>query len=254
MPYSDLSQNIGSTISLWNAYGEIHTNGLYGTEDIDYGDILPDEINEGDLFFQISEDNLPEEPAINLGDIYPIGAIYMNTTLVDPATLFGGTWERIQDVFLLCAGSSYAAGSTGGAATQAHTHSQVARTSGGPSNNTSGSTAISVAQMPSHNHNSRSLTGYFDAALVDRNATISFTGICSASTPRERSWKYGEGDTCRKITIDASHTHTANGSGSGHTHTLNSHTHSVGATTTGGASNTNNMPPYLTIYAWKRTA
>lgn len=28
----------------------------------------------------------------------------------------GGSWERIQDVFLLCAGSTYAAGTTGGEA------------------------------------------------------------------------------------------------------------------------------------------
>ena len=32
----------------------------------------------------------------------------------------GGSWERIEDVFLLCAGTTYAAGSTGGAATHSH--------------------------------------------------------------------------------------------------------------------------------------
>lgn len=37
-----------------------------------------------------------------------------------PASLFGGTWERIKDRFILAAGDTYAAGSTGGEAT--HTH------------------------------------------------------------------------------------------------------------------------------------
>ncbi|MGN0776751.1 MAG: phage baseplate protein [Candidatus Ventricola sp.] len=49
--------------------------------------------------------------------IYPVGAIYISTVSTSPATLFGGTWERIQDRFLLGAGSTYSAGSTGGEAT-----------------------------------------------------------------------------------------------------------------------------------------
>lgn len=48
--------------------------------------------------------------------IYPIGSIYMSVNSTDPSTLFGGSWERIQDRFLLASGSSYGAGSTGGSA------------------------------------------------------------------------------------------------------------------------------------------
>ena len=48
--------------------------------------------------------------------IYPIGSIYMSVSPVSPATLFGGTWERIQDTFLLAAGLTYEAGTTGGEA------------------------------------------------------------------------------------------------------------------------------------------
>lgn len=50
--------------------------------------------------------------------IYPIGAIYISTSATDPGTLFGGTWTRIKDTFLLAAGDTYAAASTGGAASQ----------------------------------------------------------------------------------------------------------------------------------------
>lgn len=48
--------------------------------------------------------------------IYPVGAIYISAAATDPKTLFGGTWERIKDRFLLAAGDTYAAGKTGGEA------------------------------------------------------------------------------------------------------------------------------------------
>ena len=46
--------------------------------------------------------------------IYPIGSIYMNVSNVNPNTLFGGTWERIEDRFLLASGNNYQNGTTGG--------------------------------------------------------------------------------------------------------------------------------------------
>lgn len=49
-------------------------------------------------------------------EIYPVGAIYTSTVATSPASLFGGTWEQLKDRFLLGAGDSYAAGSTGGEA------------------------------------------------------------------------------------------------------------------------------------------
>lgn len=50
-----------------------------------------------------------------MNKIYPVGSIYMTTADVDPATIFGGTWERIKDRFLLAAGEDHAPGETGGA-------------------------------------------------------------------------------------------------------------------------------------------
>lgn len=61
---------------------------------------------------------------------HPIGSIYASTSATDPKDLFGGTWVRIKDRFLLAAGDSYSAGATGGEAT--HT--------------------LTVAEMPSHIH------------------------------------------------------------------------------------------------------
>lgn len=62
--------------------------------------------------------------------IYPVGSIYISVNNVNPSVLFGGTWEPIQDRFLLGTGSTYSAGSTGGEAN--HT--------------------LTIDEMPRHNH------------------------------------------------------------------------------------------------------
>ena len=48
---------------------------------------------------------------------YPVGSVYQSTDSTSPASLFGGTWSEINDVFLLGSDATYTAGSTGGAAT-----------------------------------------------------------------------------------------------------------------------------------------
>ena len=87
-----------------------------------------------------SSDAVPKsyvDTLVNL--IYPVGSIYISASSTSPATLFGGTWEQIKDRFLLAAGSSYAAGATGGEAS--HT--------------------LTVSEIPLHDHEETSLaTGY----------------------------------------------------------------------------------------------
>lgn len=65
-----------------------------------------------------------------LDKIYPVGCIYQSASSTSPASFLGGTWEQIKDTFILAAGDTYAAGSTGGEAT--HT--------------------LTVSEMPRHNH------------------------------------------------------------------------------------------------------
>lgn len=62
--------------------------------------------------------------------IHPVGSIYWSTNTTSPETLFGGTWEQIKDTFILAAGDSYSAGSTGGEAN--HT--------------------LTIDELPSHRH------------------------------------------------------------------------------------------------------
>ena len=84
--------------------------------------------------------------------IYPIGSIYLSVNSVDPSTLFGGTWEKIKDKFLLSDGDTYSIGSTGGEATHtltidempSHRHTSVRRYNGTDDNNFSGHIANAV--------------------------------------------------------------------------------------------------------------
>lgn len=45
---------------------------------------------------------------------HPVGSLYISENATSPAELYGGTWEQIKDRFILAAGDTYAAGSTGG--------------------------------------------------------------------------------------------------------------------------------------------
>lgn len=70
------------------------------------------------------------EDALRLCDVphpYPVGSVYISTVATSPAQLFGGSWEQLQNRFLLGAGSSYSAGSTGGAATHTLTIDEMPR-------------------------------------------------------------------------------------------------------------------------------
>ena len=46
--------------------------------------------------------------------LYPVGSIYVSVKSTNPKNLFGGSWTQIKDRFLLAAGTTYKAGSTGG--------------------------------------------------------------------------------------------------------------------------------------------
>ena len=123
----------------------------------------------------------------NLGQLlYPVGYIYLSVAETSPEALFGGTWQRLKDRFLLAAGDEYAPGQTGGEA--AHT--------------------LTEAELPAHSH-----YAYGWAEVNDGSGGYRVLGA---------NYESGGADD---------HTRTA-GSGKAH----------------------NNLPPYLAVYAWQRTA
>ena len=114
---------------------------------------------------------------------YPVGAIYLSVTDVDPAALFGGTWERIsQGRFLIGAGAN-------AANTTDYWGSYAAGAENFPSGEMGGEVThtLTVDEMPSHTHpeglelsNTKAwgLTGTGEGAnaVVDQGTTTSATG------------------------------------------------------------------------------
>lgn len=154
---------------------------------------------------------------------YPVGSIYMSVNNTSPATLFGGTWVRIQDRFLLAAGSSYSAGSTGGEET--HT--------------------LSKNEMPAHTH---TFTG--TAASHTHDTFLRDANAADYASYRYMVDTYGTGAAANgwAPTMSASTSKKRMRTGSA------SHTPSGTNANTGGGEAHNNMPPYLAVYVWKRTA
>ena len=72
--------------------------------------------------------------------IYPVGSIYISAENTNPSVLFGGTWEKIEDSFMLSSGS-YELGTTGGNSSVSYTPQGIV-----------GDHKLTIQEMPSHNH------------------------------------------------------------------------------------------------------
>lgn len=96
-----------------------------------------------------------------LNRVYPVGSIYMSVVNVSPASFLGGTWQAIeQGRMLMAAGSSWQAGTTGGAAYHAltvqempaHDHSATETAAGGHTHGASTGSAGAHAHSGSTNN------------------------------------------------------------------------------------------------------
>lgn len=90
----------------------------------------------------LNVDNIMKEvnTKATLDDIYPVGSIYISVNSRSPASMFGGTWERIKDRFLLGAGNTY---------TEIYKQNSDGTYSGigGEAKHT-----LTASEMPSHQH------------------------------------------------------------------------------------------------------
>lgn len=120
--------------------------------------------------------------------IYPVGSIYLAYNHVNPGTLFGGTWERIQNAFLWAVDSSGIIGQTGGEKT--HT--------------------LTTSELPTHHH------------------SVSVANTASGTLEASNKVRYNSTATSYNGTV---------------------YTGDVGA-----GQPHNNMPPYIQVSAWRRTA
>ena len=235
------------------------------TEGWDFVGSAPPTKNQFDAWFKSVDERLKwlyDQMQETASKLYPVGSVYISFNATDPSTLFGGTWVRLKDRFLLASGDTYAANTTGGSVTKtiavsnlpAHNHTVNAN------GNHSHTATTSTAGNHSHTRGSMNITGTFNAAdfTDDRNAPQttgafgSFRGELRESEDGTNSAKgYG-------LSFDASKAWTGSTSTAGnHTHTLTtnttgSHTHTTN--NTGGGLPLNIMPPYQTVYMWRRTA
>lgn len=242
--------------------------------------------------------------------IYPVGSIYMSVIESNPATLFGGTWERIEGQFLIGCNSTYPNGTSGGAANTTlatanlpgHTHSFSA-TSGNQSANHTHSVGAHSHGLNSHTHSvgahSHGLNGHTHS-IPALSGTAASNGAHTHQCYKSWGFKVGTGGLNYVMgTIDDGFSGSGNwtGSSGAHTHSVSTsasttggnsgstansgafnsgaasgstanssafntgnnsanHTHSVSGTTgsTGSATSFTNLPPYLSVYIWKRTA
>lgn len=189
--------------------------------------------------------------------VYPVGAVYISTTNVNPATLFGGTWTQLKDRFLVGAGDSYTNGNIGGAASTSYT----------PSGNV-GNHTLTTAEIPVHAHGLNNHThgvgtysiksnGAHSHAIYGANTTTgnsvgsaSYSGNGWIPNLGGKTW------SADYLVSTPAHGHSMSGSSgaaSGNTTNAGSggaHNHGF----TGTAATINTVPPYLAVYMWQRTA
>ena len=154
---------------------------------------------------------------------YPVGSYYETSdTSFDPNVSWGGTWQlETEGQVHISSGTNYAV-------------------SGALANTTDGGAStvtLTTSEIPSHTHGSKSLVGGFTSRrLYSDYQNIYVDGICSVSLKTQTASSVIQGASPNqnpdKITINATHEHDSVGGGGAH----------------------NNMPPYIIVNRWHRTA
>lgn len=218
----------------------------------DFVGSAPPTKNEFDSWFRLVDTKLKwlyDQVQTTASQLYPIGSVYISFNSTDPSTLFGGTWVRLKDTFLLVNGDAYAPNTTGGSPTKSigvsnlPAHNHTVSSSG---NHTHSSSTVTVSTSGNHTHTASTNGSHKHEGIKGGNNDDGGSHFAfGTSTYQENS-----------TTTAGSHTHTI-GTAGNHTHTVSiassgSHTHTT--ENTGGSVPLNIMPPYTTVYAWRRTA
>ena len=223
-----------------------------------------------------------------LNKVYPVGSIYMSAVNVSPATFLGGTWQAIeQGRMLMAAGSSWQAGTTGGAAYHAltvqempaHDHSATETAAGGHTHGAStGSAGAHSHSGSTNNAGNHYHTGTTSTSGAHHHGTwgeADGAPLGYYDSARKYSGLSGHIDkdnTLFNTTTDGNHSHSFSTSWSGeHAHSLSiasagalthsvaiaaagAHVHAITIGRTGSGAAFSILPPYVAVYMWRRTA
>lgn len=183
-------------------------------------------------------------------DAYPVGAIYLSMADTSPQSLFGGTWQKLEGKFLMFSDSSHKAGSTGGsndAVTVSHTHFARMDSAGSHTHSISGGSHGHSGSTDSAGSHSHSMGG--DVLRVSSSATRCGTtgsNIYWYATQHYNTGSAGSHSHSVSVNTRSSHSHTETTEGG--------HTHGLSLDAAGGSGVGKNMPAYIAVNAWKRTA
>lgn len=197
----------------------------------------------------VATPSMPENKKVI--EIYPVGSIYMSINNLNPGELFGGTWEQIKDTFLLAAGSSYKAGSIGGESEHKLTAEEIPSHTHAFKGTTESHTHTFTGTAASHNHVNRIFdvnNKYFkmERSGIRLKNTSAYEWVDINTASNKTTAGSTGGDICGST---ASVSLTPKG-----TNASASITPKGSNSSTGGGAVHNNMPPYLTVYMWKRVA
>lgn len=178
---------------------------------------------------------------VTVDQIYPAGSIYMSASATNPSNLFGGVWEQIKGRFLLGCGEN-----------EGNSVNTYGDYNAGTCNFASGEKGgepwhqLSAEEMPVHNHIGVTDVGGNHAHQVALNGDNTFNVFYRLNWGTTNSGYCISGNNLNGTSSGNSFPSIATPNGD--------HQHSFTTSAAGASYSHNNMPPYLTVYIWKRVA
>lgn len=166
--------------------------------------------------------NITASKTETINAVYPVGSIYMSVNSTNPSTLFGGTWARLEGRFLIGAGTNM----------RTNTNAAFGSLAVGEPDFANGETGgqyyhkLGIDEMPEHNHDTNDYT-----LVVNKNGERILTDMGAKCV--------GPTEEATNIVPNIKATKNEDGNATGDS---------------GGGKAHSNMPPYLAVYMWKRTA
>ena len=174
---------------------------------------------------------------------YPVGSYYFTSDARNPSEILGGgAWEKLEEGrFLMASGDGYPVGSKGGEATHTLTESEM------PSHSHSGDAELSGSTYSGGSHSHLNGTKRIHDAADGQYGCTTYNVSVTGPVARYANTN-GSAKTAGSYDIDYT------SSAGAHTHSLDGVTASITTDSAGSGNAHNNLPPYIAVNIWRRTA